>query len=135
MKLRALSIALIAMVPLSGCTIKSLVNQIEKEYDKIGDLTCDCSPDAASKEQCLELFGTFIDNDSCTIDALQEDAKASRETLNCALDEIKAARKCLEDKLDCDDPSSAQDCLVDTEDCPDLPDSVNEAIAECNNGQ
>ncbi len=123
---------LLALIPLTtGCSIRSLVNQLEKESDKTADLVCDCF-EGDLKTQCLDSASFEFDKD-CAVDAYKEDADASRESLNCALDAAKEVRKCIEDKLDCDDPTSTQECyeIYEETDCPELPDKVNDALAEC----
>ena len=115
----------------SGCSIKGLVKKLEKEADKQADIVCECL-DGDAKDECYS--SSDVDYTDCQIDALKEDAKASREHLKCTLDVMKDMTKCYEDNIDCDDPQSTLTCLdklADLEDCEELPEAVQEALAEC----
>ncbi|MFO7563857.1 MAG: hypothetical protein R6X02_14520 [Enhygromyxa sp.] len=121
----------------SGCSVSSLIDKSNKEAEKTADIICgecgDLFPDFA---ECEDLFGRqLLRDDDCTVEALEIDKDASRETLNCMIDAQKDYNKCLEDKLDCNDPLSWSSCedIVDQaiDDCPQLPQAVQEALAEC----
>ncbi|HVI00051.1 MAG TPA: hypothetical protein VM869_15145 [Enhygromyxa sp.] len=131
--LLCLSIAVLG----SGCSISSLLEKSNEEAEKTVDIICgecgDLFPDFA---ECEDLFGgQFLDDDDCTVEALELDKDASRETLNCIIDAQKDYNACLEDKLDCGDPNSwtpCQDIIDDAvESCPELPNQVQEALAAC----
>ena len=121
----------LALFVTSGCTIKSLVRQIERESSKQADIVCACIPDAALEAECHD--ATEFGWGDCEIDALKEDSSASKETLNCMLDAMKDATKCYEDEVDCDDPLSSLSCTEEfsSADCPELPEKVQTALQEC----
>jgi hypothetical protein len=121
----------------SGCSIESLLDQSNKQADKTVDIICgecgDLFPDFA---ECEDLFGgQLLDDDPCTVDALELDASASRETLECLIDAQKEYNKCIEDSIDCTNPNSWMECqsiITDAnDDCPQLPTEVQEALSEC----
>jgi hypothetical protein len=114
----------------SGCSIKSLVKQIEKESDKQADLVCGCLS-GAEQDVCYDLSSGFNWGD-CEIDAFKEDRSASKETLNCMLDEMKDATDCIESNLDCEDSTSIESCYATNgTECPELPSEVQEALNAC----
>lgn len=125
------SLLMLAMVLVfsGGCSIKNLSKRIQKESDKQTDLVCEC---LSGPEQvlCYETGSYFDWTDDCYQDAFKEDKSASRESLNCLLDEMKDVTKCLEDHLDCDDYTSSDQCYNES-DCKDLPSSVQEALSQC----
>jgi hypothetical protein len=124
----------IALVMSSGCSVKSLVKQIEKEGEKQADIVCPCL-DGEAEQMCYDQ--AVYSYSDCEIDALKEDSKASKETLNCLLDASKEMTECYEDNIDCDDPLSTLTCLdiLEQADCPELPSEVQEALSACDDGQ
>jgi hypothetical protein len=128
-----LSIALLG----SGCSISSLVDKSNKEAEKTADIICgECGDLFPDFLECEDQFGrALIRDDSCTIEALEVDKNASRETLNCLIDAQQDYNKCLKDRLDCTDPNSwepCQDIINDAiDDCPELPKAVIDELARC----
>lgn len=118
----------------SGCSVNSLLNKLEDESEKSIDLACSCSnifPDRAQCEASLSAY-VLVFNTECAENALEEDKEAAKETLNCMLDGAKEYNRCLEDKLDCNDPNSIQSCNGNfTEGCPELPESVQTRLQAC----
>lgn len=118
----------------AGCGINSRLNKIENEYDKTVDLVCECSNVFPDRTACEDMFSSpfsFFDRD-CLEDALAEDKSGSKATLDCTLDQAKAYRSCIEDKLDCNDGTSIMGCeSAFMTDCPRLPAAVEEKAAAC----
>lgn len=135
--MRSHALCLIVALLGCGCSISSLLEQSNEEADKTVDIICnecgDLFPDFA---ECEELFGgQFLDDDDCTVEALELDKDASRETLECIIDAQKDYNACLEAELDCSDPNgwmACEDIIDDAVDsCPRLPSQVEEALARC----
>ncbi|MEZ4453998.1 MAG: hypothetical protein R3B09_31360 [Nannocystaceae bacterium] len=133
MRRRLLAPLVTALVAASaGCSIHAKIDQIENEYDKIVELVCDCPNPLDNCEAQFSSPFSFADRD-CFEDALAEDKKASKESLDCTLEETKKYRKCYEDNLVCDDYTSVQSCQVDSAACPQLPEAVQLALQACSN--
>lgn len=138
MRPRALPLLLSSMVLLSsGCSVSALLDKSNKEAEKTVDLICgkcgDLFPDFA---QCEDLFGgRLVSDDECTVEALEVDDEASRETLNCLIDTQQDYNKCLASNVECTDANSWAVCqdiinkaLVN---CPQLPVDVQLALLKC----
>lgn len=133
MKIRVRALAWLVVLA-SGCSVNSLLDRIDNESEKSVDLVCSCTNVFPDRAMCEQQFGSYLglfDRD-CLEDALAEDKDASKETLKCILDQAKAFNRCLEDKLQCDDPMSIQGCdsTFETE-CPDLPAAVQAKVSAC----
>lgn len=118
----------------SACSVNSLLNKLEDEGEKSIDLACSCTNIFPDRAQCEASFSTYFEvfDNECAQDALEEDKEAAKETLNCMLDGAKEYNRCLEDKLDCNDPTSVQSCNGNfTEGCPELPESVQIRLQAC----
>lgn len=137
MKPVARSLALLSLLT-AGCGVHSLLNKLDNESQEAIDLACSCSnvfPDKAACEAQFSSFFDLIDRD-CLEDALAENKSASKESLQCALDQQKAYNKCLKDKLDCNDQTSFMGCesAFETE-CPELPAEVQTKLQTCGTNQ
>lgn len=137
MKPVARSLALLSLLT-AGCGVHSLLNKLDNESQEAIDLACSCSniyPDKAACEAQFSSFFDLIDRD-CLEDALAENKSASKESLQCALDQQKAYNKCLKDKLDCNDQTSFMGCesAFETE-CPQLPAEVQTKLQTCGSNQ
>lgn len=137
MKPVARSLALLSLLT-AGCGVHSLLNKLDNESQEAIDLACSCSniyPDKAACEAQFSSFFDLIDRD-CLEDALAENKSASKESLQCALDQQKAYNKCLKDKLDCNDQTSFMGCesAFETE-CPQLPAEVQTKLQACGSNQ
>lgn len=133
MKALARSLALLSLLS-AGCGVNSLLNKIDDEVAEAVDLACSCSNVFPDKAMCEDMFGSpfdFFDRD-CLEDALAENKSASKETLQCSLDQQKAYNKCLKGQLDCNDPNSFQGCeSVYETPCPELPAEVQTKLQTC----
>ncbi|WAS89707.1 hypothetical protein [Nannocystis punicea] len=134
MKRRASSLALLVVLA-AGCSVNSMLNQMENENDKTIDLVCDCTnvfPDRAACEAQFASFLSPFDRD-CLEDALAADKKASKESLECIVDQQKEYNDCLADMLDCNDPNSYQGCqdIIQTNECPQFPAEVQTELKAC----
>lgn len=134
---RSPRIALFALL-VSGCSINSLLNKSEDETEETVDLVCSCSnvfPDRAMCEAQFQSLFSFVDRD-CLEDALAVDKDASKDTLDCVVDQQKEYNSCLKKSLDCNDPTSFEGCqpLLDFEKCPQLPEAVQTELNACGSG-
>ncbi len=140
MKLRVL-LPLLGALTLAApaCSVHSLLNQLEDESAKTGEIVCECTnvfPDTAACEAMFESYFSQVDRD-CMEDALAVDKAASKETLKCSLDVSKRYNDCIKDNLDCNDPNSFQPCqsiLEDQDGCPELPEAVQTELNMCGGG-
>ncbi|PCC75017.1 hypothetical protein SAMN02745121_03777 [Nannocystis exedens] len=137
MKRRASSLALLVVLA-AGCSVGSLLDQMDAENQKAIDTVCDCTnvfPDRAACEAQFNSFFSALDRD-CLEDALKVDKKASKKSLECLVDRQKDYNDCLEDMLDCNDPNSLQGCqpLLSFDDCPQLPENVQTRVNACGGG-
>ena len=134
MKRRAPTLALLVSLA-AGCSVNSLLNQMENENEKSIDIACDCTnvfPDRAACEAQFSSFLTLFDRE-CLEDALALDKKASKTSLECIVDQMKEYNDCLEAMLDCNDPNSFQGCqdIISANECPQLPAEVQTALKPC----
>jgi len=120
-----------------GCSVSSLLNQIEDESDKVVDLICGCGIEMINGMTCEENFSVSLFGDAdrgCVEDALNVDKAGSKDNLECSLDVVKEYRSCVEDNLACDDPASYSQCasiFEDFEACPKVSDEVQDAVGRC----
>lgn len=134
MKRRAPSLALFVSLT-AGCSVNSLLNQMEAESDKSIDLACDCTNVFPDRAACEAQFGSFLSpfDRECLEDALALDKKASKKSLECIVDQHREYNDCLEEMLDCNDGNSWQGCqdIISANECPQLPAEVQTALQPC----
>ncbi|MDC0722838.1 hypothetical protein [Nannocystis bainbridge] len=134
MKRRASTLALfVALAP--GCSVNSLLNQMDAESEKSIDLICDCTNVFPDRAACEAQFGSFLSpfDRECLEDALAVDKKASKKSLECFVDQHREYNDCLEDMLVCDEADSWEGCqpLLRPDACPRLPADVEAALKPC----
>lgn len=137
MKSVARSLALLSLLT-AGCGVHSLLNKLDNESEDTVDLVCSCTNVFPDKAMCEAQFSSFFDiyDRDCVEDALAEDKGASKESLQCILDQQKSYNKCLKDKLDCNDQTSFMGCESAFEtDCPQLPAAVQTKLQTCGSNQ
>ena len=119
----------------SGCSIASLLDDIEREHEKSNAVVCACTTQLYELT-CEGFIDDHLDpNDTCVVEALELDKEASKETLNCWLEVQKSHTECLEAEVDCLDYdtylNSCNERLSDLQECPDLPPGVQQALNLC----
>lgn len=125
-----------------GCSVGSKLDKIDAELAEVADLVCSCDvlyptafPDEAA---CKSTFGSpfdFVERD-CFEDALNEDKKASRETLDCFLDIMEGYSECARSVFSCTeavDPAPCNEMLAGIETCPQFTAPVQTKLQTCPN--
>ena len=137
----AIRAALTAFAVLAGCGGGG--DSVSDKLDEQEDLTrsaieviCDCNEDAAMRQECLDgLFEPYTASErTCIVDALEMDADASKQALDCTNDVAADLLDCIETNINCDDLQAtitACQSIADRADSCTLPAGVEAAVNAC----
>jgi hypothetical protein len=140
---RSLVLSLVALVLVPACnedepSIHDRVSDYAAEINAQIDIYCDCWEEMAygSRSECVDAYG-FLgpSRQACYEDALSRDEAAASSWLDCVIQLERNYTACVDQRLTCDDFSSADACLSDWEigydSCIQLPESVVRGLEDC----